>query len=240
MLEARAGDDARLSLRARLVLGVLVLAAAGLSPPTRVTYTSLRSFLLDRVDSTLDADHQGAERAGRPAGLRPRAAALGPRLRPDPLEQPARSSTRPRAPHFPGDAGAVAAEAAGDDRRSRRPPNAGPDRVTYLHRAGGRRRRPLPRPRLDRARTSTDVLIVATSLSGVDGTLHRLLPDRALRHRSACSPAIVAARALDRPARPAAARGDREDRRPDHRRRPLAAASSARSPAPRSGGSGSR
>src|SRR5689334_7379621 len=53
----------RLSLRARLLLGVLVLATAGLVVADAFTYTSLRSFLLDRVDSTLEADHQGLERA---------------------------------------------------------------------------------------------------------------------------------------------------------------------------------
>jgi len=49
----------RLSLRARLVLCVLVLGAAGLVVADTFTYTSLRSFLLDRVDSTLQSDHQG-------------------------------------------------------------------------------------------------------------------------------------------------------------------------------------
>ena len=39
----------RLSLRARLVLGVIVLAAAGLTVANLATYTSLRSFLLDRT-----------------------------------------------------------------------------------------------------------------------------------------------------------------------------------------------
>ncbi len=52
----------RLSLRARLVLGVFVLAAAGLAAADAATYTSLRSFLLDRVDSTLEAGHVQVER----------------------------------------------------------------------------------------------------------------------------------------------------------------------------------
>ena len=54
----------RLSLRARLVLGVLALVAVGLVAADGFTYKSLRSFLLTRVDSTLQAEHQGAERAG--------------------------------------------------------------------------------------------------------------------------------------------------------------------------------
>ena len=53
----------RLSLRARLLLGVLVLAAAGLFAADAVTYTSLRSSLLSRVDSTLESEHHGAENA---------------------------------------------------------------------------------------------------------------------------------------------------------------------------------
>src|SRR5438552_15336951 len=50
-----------LSLRARLLLGVLILAAAGLLAADTVTYTSLRSSLLNRVDNTLETDHRGAE-----------------------------------------------------------------------------------------------------------------------------------------------------------------------------------
>ena len=51
----------KLSLRARLLLGVLVLAGAGLFAADAFTYTSLRSFLLHRVDTTLEADHKAAE-----------------------------------------------------------------------------------------------------------------------------------------------------------------------------------
>ncbi|HEX7310716.1 MAG TPA: HAMP domain-containing protein, partial [Gaiellaceae bacterium] len=67
---------ARLSLRTRLVLGVLVLAAAGLAVADAATYTSLRSFLTQRVDNTLDADHpEGGghggphDRGGGPGGF---------------------------------------------------------------------------------------------------------------------------------------------------------------------------
>ncbi|MBA2383252.1 MAG: hypothetical protein H0V68_01105, partial [Actinobacteria bacterium] len=52
----------RLSLRARLVLGVSVLAAAGLAVANVVTYTSLRSFLLDRTDESLRESARGLER----------------------------------------------------------------------------------------------------------------------------------------------------------------------------------
>ncbi len=52
----------RLSLRARLVLGVIVLGAAGLAVANVATYTSLRSFLLDRVDQSLRESQRGLER----------------------------------------------------------------------------------------------------------------------------------------------------------------------------------
>jgi two-component system OmpR family sensor kinase len=54
----------RLSLKARLVIGVLVLALVGLAAADVATYTSLRSFLVQRVDNTLEADHQSFERRG--------------------------------------------------------------------------------------------------------------------------------------------------------------------------------
>ena len=64
----------RLSLRARLVLGVFALAAVGLVAADATTYASLRSFLLDRVDTSLEAGHAQVEQqtleglAGRPQG----------------------------------------------------------------------------------------------------------------------------------------------------------------------------
>jgi two-component system, OmpR family, sensor kinase len=53
---------ARLSLRARLLLGVVALATVGLAVADVATYTSLRSFLLDRVDNTLETGHVQVER----------------------------------------------------------------------------------------------------------------------------------------------------------------------------------
>ena len=49
----------RLSLRARLVLGVIVLAAAGLAAANVATYTSLHSFLIDRTDQALQESRRG-------------------------------------------------------------------------------------------------------------------------------------------------------------------------------------
>ena len=53
---------ARLSLRARLVLGVIALATAGLAVANVATYASLRSFLLDRTDESLRAAERGSGR----------------------------------------------------------------------------------------------------------------------------------------------------------------------------------
>src|SRR5215212_7074865 len=52
---------ARLSLRARLVLGVIVLAAVGLAAADVATYASLQSFLVDRTDRSLTQLQRGAE-----------------------------------------------------------------------------------------------------------------------------------------------------------------------------------
>ena len=65
----------RLSLRARLVLGVIVLGAIGLAVADVATFASLRSFLLDRTDASLEQAHGGIEheleRSGCNPGRRP-------------------------------------------------------------------------------------------------------------------------------------------------------------------------
>lgn len=52
-----------MSLRARLVVGLVVLAAVGLSVTGAATYGTLRLFLLDRVDQQLDAARLPARNA---------------------------------------------------------------------------------------------------------------------------------------------------------------------------------
>jgi two-component system, OmpR family, sensor kinase len=61
---------AQLSLRARLILGVIALAAVGLVAADFATYSSLRSFLVDRTDSSLQDAHFAVERSlhGPPHG----------------------------------------------------------------------------------------------------------------------------------------------------------------------------
>ena len=53
----------RLSLRARLLICVVLLAAIGLAVADAATYVSLRSFQLDQVDAALDAGHVQVEHA---------------------------------------------------------------------------------------------------------------------------------------------------------------------------------
>ncbi len=57
----------RLSLRTRLLLGVIALAAVGLVAADVATYSELRSFLVSRTDATLQYQHQAFEGGeGRP------------------------------------------------------------------------------------------------------------------------------------------------------------------------------
>jgi two-component system, OmpR family, sensor kinase len=56
----------RLSLRTRLILGVIAVAAVGLLAADVATYSSLRSFLFDRTDSSLNDAHQAVEFASQP------------------------------------------------------------------------------------------------------------------------------------------------------------------------------
>jgi two-component system, OmpR family, sensor kinase len=158
----------RLSLRARLVLGVLALGAIGLVAADAVTYTSLRSFLLTRVDSTLEAEHRGAEQTGE--------GDFGPGGGTGNDYVEIRSSSgkvlyTSGVPHFPGTTAPsppkLPATISGLKQR-------GPDLVRYFTvpaQSGGSRYR--VRASMDNG--STNVLIIATSLSGVDSTLHRLL-----------------------------------------------------------------
>lgn len=52
-----------MSLRARLVAAMLALVACGLLAADIATYSSLKSFLISRVDSQLDGAHRSVERA---------------------------------------------------------------------------------------------------------------------------------------------------------------------------------
>ena len=60
----------RLSLRARLVLAVVAVAIVGLLAADVATYMSLRSFLYDRTDSTLEQTAHTLRRPGPGGGIR--------------------------------------------------------------------------------------------------------------------------------------------------------------------------
>ncbi len=156
----------RLSLRARLLLGVVLLAALGLVAADIATYSSLHSFLLQRVDSTLEADHVGAEHQNFEHG--------GPAQPNDFVELRTPSGTvvySSGVPHFPG---TKAPPQPNLPRTITGLHRVGPDLVRYFNvpavSGGGRYR---VRASLDSG--SPDLLIIATSLGDVDSTLHRLL-----------------------------------------------------------------
>src|SRR5437588_109537 len=170
------------SLRARLVLGVIVLAALGLAIADVATYASLRSFLFHRTDSTLQAAHPIVEGNVFGSGQRDE---TGPGPGPAGLGAPGvdyvqvRSLTGqivvsgpvfqfgqekpPAPPRLPAEV--VLPKTA----------NAGGDRVAYFTvpaQSGDGRYR--VRASIE-PRAKNRVLLMAASLSGVDGTLHRLV-----------------------------------------------------------------
>jgi two-component system, OmpR family, sensor kinase len=177
----------RLSLRARLILGVVVLAGVGLVTADVVTYTSLRSFLISRTDDFLDTAHTSAESAlhgpGGPGDSRPQPSRNnGPDIGqlkarvPGLFVQVRRTDgtivATGAAPQFPGTKRAPPPRLPNTIALTSR---RGADRVSYFTvnaTTGGSRYR---------VRASIDpgsngyTLIVATSLSSVDSTLHRLV-----------------------------------------------------------------
>jgi two-component system, OmpR family, sensor kinase len=155
----------RLSLRTRLLLGVVLLAALGLVAADVATYTSLRSFLVHQVDVRLEAGHRAAEAPpdergqGPPpegidwAGLQqPGGPVVGGCLVSD-CSPPQLPATVHLTPH----------------------PNAHGEHTAYFtvssrnHSAEYRVRASIE------PQNPGQVLFVATSLGGVESTLHRLI-----------------------------------------------------------------
>jgi two-component system, OmpR family, sensor kinase len=162
----------RLSLRARLVLGVIVLCAAGLAVANVATYASLRSFLVDRTDQSLKESSHGIERAlhegcdGRGGGLPGATPGDYVQVRSSEgdvvcsLQVQDFSGSSPSPPELPDDIAV--------------PTAIGPDSGVYFtvdSKDGSGRYRVLAQadPR------SGATLLVATSLDDVDDTLRRLL-----------------------------------------------------------------
>ena len=162
----------RLSLRARLVLGVLALAAIGLAAADVATYTSLRSFLFDRIDNTLDADHHYVEGVfSNQDDLR----AAGPSLFIQIRDTSGRVLFTSNPPRFPGEKPLSPPRLPATIKLPAAPQAGhGPDRARYFT-AEAVRGSERYRVRASLEPGSTAVLIVARPLHDVDSTLHRLL-----------------------------------------------------------------
>jgi two-component system, OmpR family, sensor kinase len=183
----------RLSLRARLILAVISLAAVGLVAADAVTYSSLHSFEISRTDASLDAAHVAVEGPLFRGGQRG-----GPNLGP-----PGRAQNGPESPQIGNLASAArgdyvallglggrvlthsfAAQFAGDKTppapklpTSIELPQApdGQDRVRYFTvpsvTGGGHYR---VRASIEPSAPNR-ILVLAEPLGSVDSTLHRLL-----------------------------------------------------------------
>jgi two-component system OmpR family sensor kinase len=167
---------ARLSLRARLVVGVIVLAGVGLVAADVATYSSLRSFLVQRTDSSLDGaarqlahgldgariDADSDFGAGVPGDYVEVRSAAGRVLV---------SSGAPRGSDGETDAppklpATIAVPApSGEDE-----PDESAARFTVAATSGDERYR----VRASGVSGTSFVLVIATSLHDVDATLHRL------------------------------------------------------------------
>jgi two-component system OmpR family sensor kinase len=187
----------RRSLRARLIFGVIALVAIGLVAADAATYTSLRSFLVSRTDSSLDAAHVSAQSAlrgpgGGGGGGGPHQPGHGGPPGPDDHGSPDIGRLTASVPGLfvqvrRSDGTIVATGAAPQfSGATQAPPPRLPATIDLSSRQGPDRVRYFTAPATEgggsyRVRASTvpgadgEVLIVATSLSGVNGTLHRLV-----------------------------------------------------------------
>jgi two-component system OmpR family sensor kinase len=158
----------RLSLRARLLLAVVVLAAVGLVAANVATYSTLRSYLLDRTDSTLDQTAETLRRPGPGGGIRSAPPGTFVQVRSldgDTVVATFSGATLPGAsvpaPKLPGTV---------------KPPalNRSQEAVRYFT-VGGAHGGPEYRVRASIAQADEAMLLVASSLRDVNSTLHRLL-----------------------------------------------------------------
>jgi two-component system OmpR family sensor kinase len=155
----------RLSLRARLLLAVLAVAAVGLVAADVATYRALSSFLIDRTDSSLeDSAHSLGRRGGEgpaPPGVAVQVRSAGGTTVLATLPTivlPGQGAPSPALPD------AITPPASGDDRRAA---------VRYFTVAGEHGGRYRVRASLERGARA--MLVVSTSLHDVDSTLDRLL-----------------------------------------------------------------
>ncbi len=164
----------RLSLRARLLLVVLVLATVGLVAADLATYSSLSSFLLDRTDSSLDQTAHAISRPGRD-DEEPRIAPPGTVVQVRSLDGATVAATVAR-PALPGYAAPSPDLPATIDPPKDTP---GAEAVSYFT-VGSAGDGDRYRVRASIEDGATGMLVVATSLEDVDSTLHRLLLIEAL------------------------------------------------------------
>jgi two-component system, OmpR family, sensor kinase len=156
----------RLSLRARLLLAVLTLATVGLVAADVATYSSLRSFLFDRTDSSLD-DSATALVRRHDSDLR--FAPPGTFVQVRSLSGGTVLATLPGA-RVPG--GKAPSPSLPDEIT---PPTdtSGTTSTSYFTVPGQDGERYRVRASIETGAQA--MLVVATSLGGVDSTLHRLL-----------------------------------------------------------------
>ena len=180
----------RVSLRGRLILGVIALVAAGLVAADVATYSSLGDFLIAQTDRSLDTAHQSVEDVvfrktpapaapgtGGKAGDHSPTEGTGPAAaRGDYVEVRRLNGVVLQSgleAQFQG--GATPSPPVLPKRISVPGAPAGVDRVRYFTapaRSGGGRYR--VRASIE-PQAPNKILIIATPLGGVDGTLHRLL-----------------------------------------------------------------
>jgi two-component system, OmpR family, sensor kinase len=179
----------RLSLRARLLLGLIVLAAVGLVVADLVTYSKLRSFLIARTDSSLNAAHQAVEsalvRPGRGGGSNgPQGDGSSPEIN---VLTSAAPGDYVQLRHLSGAIVSSGFVPQFSNAKTPPPPRlpatitipeapaAGGDRIVHLtvpaFSGGGRYR---VRASIEPS-APNDILILAASLSDVDSTLRQLL-----------------------------------------------------------------
>jgi two-component system, OmpR family, sensor kinase len=169
----------RFSLRARLLFGVVALAAVGLAVADAATYLSLRSFQLDQVDAALDAGHRQVEHRAYP----PAHGESGAQTDANGDEAPAQGVDWYAVTTLGGQVLSHGFLVGRDESPPKLPRQVsipatashGPERVAYftVHAASGEDSYRV-RASIDPLRPGR-ILFVAASLHGVNDTLHRLI-----------------------------------------------------------------
>ena len=164
----------RLSLRARLVLGVIALTAVGLIAADVATYTSLRSFLVAQVDRTLNSVERDAFGGPGPEGSDRFANVPGDCVQLRNLDESVAVDTQ-CSPAHPGGATAPPPRLPASVTLPSQSNTRDGDRVEFLTvsavSGSGRYR---VRASIEE-RMPDRILFIAEPLSSVDSTLHRLL-----------------------------------------------------------------